>query len=165
MQTRFNLGSNTTTCKPHQKPPVLFFYFQISTILLERNDGLLQDYLREIVFLKAPTFSKLRNLQQSTALQTLFDPSSLIFGPAWLRFLASVSQVPNLSDDGPTRLLLVQSLFKSIFLNETEISYLSCDKGLFDRLVILQKSAPKADKVTIFFQYFLSSVTTGFAGF
>jgi len=122
-------------------------FHQISTLLLEWNDGFLQDYIREIVSQKAPTFSKLRNLQQSTVLQTLFDPSSLIFGPAWLRFLALASKVPSLSVDSSTKLALIQNSFKSIFLNETEISYLSCDKGLFNRLVILHQSAPRADKV------------------
>ena len=99
-------------------------------------------YLREIVEKRAPTFSKLRNIQQSTVLQAMFDPTALMSGPTWLRFLAAASMVPGLAGGaagGKTNVRLLERSFKEIFLNESEIRLISCNKPLFDKLVVLKE--------------------------
>ncbi|XP_066919865.1 ATP-binding cassette sub-family A member 2-like [Clytia hemisphaerica] len=109
---------------------------EISSILLERKDGFVKQYLQQIVSKKAPTFSNLRRLQQSTILQTMFDPTSLLFGPTWLGALASVANVPGLSIGKPN-LNSLEEVFKDIFLNQSEIRYLSCDQEVFNQLITL----------------------------
>ena len=113
------------------------FLFQISTLLLERNDGFLHQYIQEMVSGKAPTFSNLRRLQQSTILQTMFDPTTLLSGPTWLGLLTSVAKVPGLSTDKPN-LNLLEEAFKDTFFNQSEIRYLSCDKEVFNLLITLR---------------------------
>ena len=101
---------------------------------------------------KAPTFSNLRRLQQSTILQTMFDPTSLLFGPTWLGFLASVAKVPGLSANEIPRLNLLEGAFKDVFLNQSEIRFMSCDQEVFDRLIILpNKRNSETQKVKSFF--------------
>eukprot|EP00111_Clytia_hemisphaerica_P002239 TCONS_00006276-protein len=131
---------------------------EISSILLERNDGFVQQYLEQIVSQKAPTFYNLRRLQQSTILQTMFDPTSLLFGPAWLGFLASVSRVPGLPPNEIPRLNLLEGAFKDFFLNQSEIRFMSCDQEVFNRLIILpnaQNSETQKDQL----QEFLCNLT------
>ena len=92
-----------------------------------------------------PTMEQTKALQQSIILQAMFDPTSLLSGPTWLRILTSVARVPGLSSNG-TNPKLLEQFIKNKYITGIDISQITCNKVVFDNLIILQNKS-KHDKV------------------
>lgn len=109
---------------------------EVSTILLEKNENLLNSILHSIQIYGLPTSEEMKELQQSIIFQAMFDPTSLFKGATWLGLLATIGNVPGVR---PSKINWkeVEDFFRKEYLNPVEIHNLSCSLQVFSKLLIL----------------------------